>query len=671
MSRRTLNWGILGPGNIARRFASQLADSATGRLVAVASRDPARAESFAREFGADRTHQSYEDLLADPGVDAVYISLVHTLHAEWTVKAADAGKHVLVEKPLAVNHGSAMVSAEAARRNRVVLLEAYMYRFHPQIDTLLELITDGAIGEVQHIDASFSFDTGGNTGRLLDESLAGGGILDVGGYPVSLARLVASAALGRKGEPISLSAKGSIGETTVDEWATATLQFADGITASVRTGVRLADEERVVIYGSKGSVQLHTPWVVDPAATPRITVRRVGEQVRVIECAAASQYAQEADALADAVAAAGSAADAPGTGSSDVPRLTIDDSLANLLVLDRWRAAIGLQYSFEREDAVLPTVSGEPLAVRVNSMRYGRIPGIDKNVSRLVMGCDNQQNLAHASAMFDDYFERGGNTFDTGYIYGNGLQERLLGQWISNRGLRDETVVIAKGAHTPHCDPESITRQLTESLERLQADHVDIYLMHRDNEDIPVGEFVDVLDEHARAGRIRAFGGSNWSIERFDEANEYAAANGKRHFGILSNHFGLAEAYDLPWDGCRHATDEASKRWLEKSQTPLFPWSSQARGFFTGRARPDDLSDPELVRCYYGDGNFERLRRAEKLGAELGVMATAVALAYVLQQPFPTFPLFGPRSIAETRTSLAGLDIELTPWQVSWLDLAD
>jgi aryl-alcohol dehydrogenase-like predicted oxidoreductase/predicted dehydrogenase len=665
MSRHTLNWGILGPGNIARRFAGQLADSETGRLVAVASRDAARAESFAREFGAERIHATYADLLADPGVDAVYISMVHTLHAEWTVKAANAGKHVLVEKPFAVNHGSGMVSAEAARRNGVVLLEAYMYRFHPQIDTLLELIADGAIGAIQHIDASFAFDTGGTMGRLFDENLAGGGILDVGGYPVSFARLVASAALGKPSEPTILSATGSIGETDVDEWATATLQFADGLTAHVRTGVRLDDDERVVIYGSKGTIQLHTPWVVAPSATPRITVRRVGEEVRVIECAAASQYAAEADAVA-------AAAD-PGRriASSDVPRMTVDDSLANLLALDRWRAAIGLQYPFEREDAALPTVSGEPLAVRANSMRYGRIPGVDKNVSRLVMGCDNQHDLSHASAMFDDYFERGGNTFDTGYIYADGLQERLLGQWISNRGLRDEAVVIAKGAHTPHCDPDSLTRQLTESLERLQTDHVDIYLMHRDNEDIPVGEFVDVLDEHARAGRIRAFGGSNWSLRRFDEANEYAAANGKRHFGILSNHFGLAEAYDLPWEGCRHATDEASKRWLTATQTPLFPWSSQARGFFTGRARPDDLSDRELVRCYYGDGNFERLRRAQKLGAELGVMATAVALAYVLQQPFPTFPLFGPRSIAETRTSMAGLDVDLTEAQVKWLDLAD
>ena len=120
-------------------------------------------------------------------------------------------------------------------------------------------------------------------------------------------------------------------------------------------------------------------------------------------------------------------------------------------------------------------------------------------------------------------------------------------------------VVIGKGAHTPFCDPESISRQLFESLDRLGTDHLDLYLMHRDNVEVPVGEFVDVLNEHAEAGRIRAFGGSNWSIERFEEANAYAAAHGKRGFAALSNHFGLARALDVPWAGCVEVTDPTSR----------------------------------------------------------------------------------------------------------------
>src|SRR5690606_10251769 len=113
-----------------------------------------------------------------------------------------------------------------------------------------------------------------------------------------------------------------------------------------------------------------------------------------------------------------------------------------------------------------------------------------------------------------------------GYIYGGGVPEQLLGQWIKSRGVRDEAVVIGKGAHTPNCNPEDLSRQLLISLERMQLESVDIYLMHRDNLDIPVGEFVDVLNKHRRAGRIKVFGGSNWSLERVQAANEYASAHG-------------------------------------------------------------------------------------------------------------------------------------------------
>ena len=164
--------------------------------------------------------------------------------------------------------------------------------------------------------------------------------------------------------------------------------------------------------------------------------------------------------------------------------MSLADSLGNAKVLDTWREQIGLRYPFEAEDSDLPTVSGLPLQVRADAaMPYGKIDGLDLPVSRLVMGCDNQPTLAHASAMFDHFFAAGGNAFDTGYIYGGGLQERLLGRWIANRGVRDQVAILVKGAHTPHCDPESITSQLTESLDRLGTDYADLYLMHRDNPD--------------------------------------------------------------------------------------------------------------------------------------------------------------------------------------------
>lgn len=661
MSDQRAGWAVLGPGDIARTFLRNLRGS-DGAIVSVGSSDPARADAFAAEAEEagypDVVAGSYADALADPRVTAVYVATVHTGHQRLVLDAIAAGKAVLCEKPLAVNHGTAMVLADAARRAGVPLVEAFVYRFHPQTAALVQLIRDGAIGEVRHIDASFAFRKEEREGRLFDPATAGGGILDVGCYPLTLAALVVAAATGAAvAEPTELVASGSVGPTGVDEWAVADLVYPGGITATIRTGVRVQDVNDLTIDGSRGRIHLPLPYAVGD--TPTIEIAVTDEPPRSLTFPSETPYAFEAAATAAL----------RGSGAVEAAEMTLDESLAAARTLDRWRAAIGLRYPFEAEDADIPTVSGRPLVAAPDVlMRYDELPGLGKRMSRLVMGCDNQPDLAHASALFDHFVEQGGTAFDTAWIYGRGEMERRFGRWVRNRGIRDDVVVIAKGAHTPFCDPESLTRQLHESLERQGTDYADVYLMHRDNLEVPVGEFVDVLDEHVRAGRMRVYGFSNWTLDRYDEAVAYARANGRVLPAALSDHFGLAEAYDVPWAGCVHVTDPASKRWLAERQVPLLPWSSQARGFFA-RARPDDTSDQELVRCYYSDDNFERLRRAQQLGSELGVPATAVALAYVLGQPFPTFALFGPRTIAEARSSMQGLAIELSPEQVAWLDL--
>ncbi|HEY6890147.1 MAG TPA: aldo/keto reductase [Solirubrobacter sp.] len=665
---RPVRWAVLGPGNIARRFASQLPHSRSGVLAGVGSSDPDRARVFAEEFGlgADAVIGGYDAVLQSAAIDAVYISTVHTTHAALTVRALRAGKHVLCEKPLAPNNGQVMTMVDVAREAGRCLVEAYMYRFHPQTRDVLRLVAEQVIGDLVHIDASFSFHSGSTEGRLFDPATAGGGILDVGGYPVSYARAIAGAAAGKPFvEPITLSAGGTIGTTGVDEWTVARLTFPDGVTASVRAGVRLQDANTVTIHGSAGKIEIADPWTL--SSEPTMTVTLVGQEPETRSYAGAFSYALEADGLARALD------EDPAAGPIE---MGLADSLGNARVLDEWRAEIGLVYPFEADDAKVPTVSGEPLTVSASRrgsatppMLYGTIPGLDKRMSRLVMGCDNQPDLAHASALFDHFYTLGGNAFDTAYVYGDGRYERLFGQWMANRGIREDVVVIVKGAHTPHCDPESLVSQLSESLQRQQSEYADIYMLHRDDPDIGVDEFVDVLDQEHRAGRIKVIGVSNWTRERFEEANAYARANGRKELAVLSNHFGLAEAYDVPWTGCRHVTDAASKQWLTEAQIPLLPWSSQARGFFARPAKPEDRSDADLVRCYYSDENFERLRRAEQLGSERGVPATAIALAFVLSQSFPTFPLFGPRSIAETRSSVQGLGVELTEAQVAWLDL--
>jgi predicted dehydrogenase/aryl-alcohol dehydrogenase-like predicted oxidoreductase len=653
-----LRWGILGTGNIASRFAGQVPTSPTNTVVAVGSRSLDSANAFADKYDISHRHGSYDELLADDTVDAVYVATPHPMHPEWAIKAAEAGKHVLCEKPLAINKAWAEAMIEAAVRNDVFLMEAYMYRCLPQTKLVAQLVRDGEIGTVHQIQATFAFAAGFRPeSRIFADELAGGGILDVGGYPVSYARLIVGAATGQPfADPAAVTAVGHVGETGVDEWTVATLFFDAGVTAQVSTGVRLSDQNQVRIFGSEGYLVVEDPWFGGDGKPTHVTLHKVGEEPRDISADPALIYAAEAEAVAAAIE------------QRQAPEMSWADTLGNLTVQDAWRAAIGQQYASERDDAVIPTATGRPLKRRDDApMTYGTVPGLDKQVSRLVMGVDNQQTLSHAAAIFDDFVERGGTTFDTAYIYGGGRGEKLLGQWLTSRGNRDEVVVIGKGAHTPHCDPESITRQLNESLERLQTDHVDLYLMHRDNEEIPVSEFVDVLHDHFKAGRVKAYGGSNWSLERFDEANAYAEAQGKQPFTLLSNHLSLARAYDVPWAGCRHVSDDESQAWLEERQVALFPWSSQARGFFTGRAKPEDRSDEELVRCFYSDENFRRLDRARELAAAKGVEPTAIALAWLLHRPYPVFPLIGPRHLSETRTSTPGLSVQLTDEEVAYL----
>jgi len=663
-----LAWGILGTGAIARAFAKALAGSEAGRLVAVGSRSKDTAEAFGTQFGVARRHGSYEAFLADPQVQAVYIATPHPMHAEWTIKAAEAGKHILCEKPLALNYPEAMASVEAARRHDVFLMEAFMYRCHPQTARLVELIRSKAIGEVCLIQATFSFAGPSNEeARLLKNALGGGGILDVGCYCVSIARLIAGVAQGKEfAEPVELTGCGKLHATTgADEWAIASLKFPGGIVAQLSTGVRLQQENVVRVYGSEGSIFLADPFVpARDGGAVRIVVRKRGqhEPQEIVVESPLPLYAIEADTVAAHIA----------ERQAPSPAMTWEDSLGNMRSLDRWRQAVGVVYEVEKPEVNKLPVHRRPLAVRKDHrMKFGRIPGIDAPVSRLVMGVDNQTTVPQTQVMFDDFIESGGNCFDTAWIYGAGACEKLLGHWVKSRGIRRQLILLDKGAHTPFCTPKDLTAQLMQSLERLQTDYVDIYVMHRDNPEIPVGEFVDVLNEHKQAGRMRVFGGSNWTLERVEAANEYARAHGLAGFTVVSNNFSLARMVEAPWKGCIATSDAPSREWFRRTQMTLMPWSSQARGFFAGAASPENRSDPELVRCWYSEDNFQRLARAKELAAKRGVQPINIALAYVLCQPFPTFPLIGPRTLRETAIALKGLEVQLASEELRRLNLED
>ena len=658
-----LQWGIISTGRISGVFAKNLVPSETGELLAVASRTQAAADKFGEEYNVPRRYGDYQALLDDPDVQAVYISTPHPMHAEWAAKAAEAGKHILCEKPLATDCSEAMAIIEAARRNDVFLLEAFMYRCHPQTAKIVELIRSGAIGEVRVIQATFSFHAHYDPqARLFNPELAGGGIMDVGCYCTSMSRLVAGAALGRPfAEPIEVRGMGHLGETRVDHYAIGILKFPNDIVAQVSTGVQLGQENAVRIYGSKGSIYVPSPWFCQEHT--EIVLSRQGKDPETIALdTPLTSYTLEADMLARHIP----------ERQAPPPAMTWDDSLGNMRTLDSWRLAVGVTYPMERVDANWPTVDHKPLVLRPGSkMSYGKIEGLDKPVSRLVMGVmlsGAQFHLPHASVMYDEYFARGGNAFDTAYIYGGGLADQVLGQWIANRGIREKVVVIAKGAHTPFCDPQNLTGQLLESLDRLRTDYADIYLMHRDNPDIPVGEFIDILNEHHRAGRIMAFGGSNWTLARVEAANAYAKSKGLVGFTAISNNFSLARMVEPVWAGCIHSSDPDSRAWFERTQMPLLAWSSLGRGFFV-TGDPANTSDQSMVTSWYSEDNFQRLDRAKQLADQKGLTVPQINLAYILCQPVNIFPLVGCRTVEEFDTNAAALSVKLSQQEIAWLEL--
>ncbi|WP_028745130.1 aldo/keto reductase [Rhizobium mesoamericanum] len=660
-----IRWGIIGPGTIARTFADGVAHSRTGKLVAIATRNPEK-PGLGENFPGARIVNGYDALLTDTEVDAIYIATPHTGHAEWAIKAIRAGKHVLVEKPIALSAFDADAIYYEAKKAGVFAGEAFMYRVHPQTAKIVELVKTGVIGSVRIIRSSFGFNMGSfkPEHRLFANETAGGGILDVGGYPVSMARLIAGAVEGKPFlEPEKVAGVGHLGQSGVDEWSSAVLKFPNGIIAEVSCSIMAQQDNTLRIIGSEGRIEVKDFWFASghKGGLGRIEVFKGNEQQTIEVKEDGWLYSFEVDAAGDAIRA--------GEKEFRSPGMSWADSIGNLRVLDQWRASIGLEYVVEKADRRTTNLAGGAVQ-RGNSIPQRLIPGISKRASVVTLGFEFFPSFAAASLTLDAFYEAGGNVFDTAFVYGGGRTESIFGDWHTSRKVpREEIVLIGKGVHSPLCYPDVIAKQLDQSLNRLKTDYVDIYFMHRDNTDIPVGEFVDAMDAEIKRGRIRGiFGGSNWTRERMDEAATYAAKNGKTAPAALSNNFSLAEMLDPIWAGCVAASDDAWKKWLNAKQIPNFAWSSQGRGFFTDRAGRDKRGDEEIVRCWYSDRNFERRDRAIELANKLGRSPIHIALAYVIAQPFPVIPLIGPRTIAELEDSLSALDIKLTPEQVKWLE---
>ncbi|MBM3240612.1 aldo/keto reductase [Candidatus Poribacteria bacterium] len=318
-------------------------------------------------------------------------------------------------------------------------------------------------------------------------------------------------------------------------------------------------------------------------------------------------------------------------------------------------------------------------------MYYGNVRGVEKSVSRLVLGTMiiNTKELEKSFNLMDAVFELGCTTLDTAHGYAGGDSERAIGRWMEERGTRDKVVVLTKGAH-PNADrkrvtPFDLTSDLHDSLARLKTDYIDIYLLHRDDPNVPVGPIVEILNEHLQAGRIHAMGGSNWTHQRIQEANEYADAHGLVLFAASSPNFGLAEQVEDPWGpGCVSLSgpkEAAARAWYEKKQLPVFAYSSLGRGFFSGRITRENFEaqkssiDGACLRAYCHEPNFKRLDRVQILAEAKGMTVPQIAMAYIMNQPLNVFALVGAVNREEFKANVEAGELTLSPEEIDWIDL--
>ena len=319
-------------------------------------------------------------------------------------------------------------------------------------------------------------------------------------------------------------------------------------------------------------------------------------------------------------------------------------------------------------------------------MHYGEIPGINKPVTRLIQGgtmIGSDMDEAQSFALLDQVYELGCNTIDTAHVYSGGESERIIGRWMQERGLREEIVIITKGAaHSKdrrRLTPFDIASDLHDSLARLKTDYIDLYLLHRDDLHVPIETVIDALNEHIEAGRIHAIGVSNWTHERIEAANAYAHANELVPFAASSPQFSLADSLAEPWPLCLSisgSVGRVAREWYAQTQMPLLVWSPLASGFFSGRFRRDNLHqfgerewDEVAMRTYANEANFQRLDRAIQLAKEKGLSAAQVALAYVINHPMNLFAIVGPHSGEKFRANIEASEVQLTPREMAWLDL--
>ncbi len=334
MSATPVRWGILGPGTIARDFLAGAAGSATGIIAALGTRNPDKPE-LAEHFPGIRVVPGYAALIADPEIDAIYVATPHSHHAHWAIAAAQAGKHVLCEKPMGVCAAETEAMFLAARTAGTFLGEAFMYRFHPLASRIAELIRSDAIGAVRMIRSSFGFavpEEARAGHRLFKPELGGGAILDLAGYPVSMAGLIAGARTGGAiPMPDAIKAVAHIGPSGVDEWTSALLRFPNGITADLSCSVTVRQENILHIMGTTGRLEVDQFWFAGGKTGGVNTMRLIrpdGSREEIAVAEPRHLYSFQFEAANQAIQS--------GSREFAQPGLDAADSIATARIVDRW-----------------------------------------------------------------------------------------------------------------------------------------------------------------------------------------------------------------------------------------------------------------------------------------------------------------------------------------------
>ena len=654
-----IKWGIIGSGNIADAFAHSVKYCQDSDLVSVFGRNEEAVKQFSSKFTI-KSYTNLDSFFTSDEIDAVYIATPHSSHFTYSLEAIKNNKHILCEKPLTMNYLESMTLLSLAKEAKVFLMEAYMYRTHPQTFNILDhLDLFKNTQEKIFIESSFGFSAElPKEHRLRNPLLGGGAILDVGCYPLSMVKLIAGNLQGMPfADPESIIATGRLDETGVDLQSEAHLVFSDQIEAKISCAIDEEYSNDLKIKSGNLELVVEQPWHCGQFQDGNSSIKILdsGDLIKEVSYLdTVGLFTREIDHASKCIQ----------EEKFESALVSHADTQSNMLWLDKWRQEIKIKCPYESfENSPIPV--SRFYLMQKPQFQHTAIKGIEKNASRLALGCDNQTSSLHAFTMFDHFYGAGGRIFDTAYIYNNGKGDKYLGDWINSRNLEKDIIVIGKGAHTPQCEPQFIRPQILESLERLNIETLDIFCLHRDNPDIPVSEFMDALDEVKSEGLINLIGASNWDLERFSEARDYAQLNNKEPFTALSNNFSLAEMVDPVWPGCVGVNNQYIN-YLIENQIMLFPWSSQARGFFIEKKEitsNEHFSNPSLeeeVRVWHNEKNLKRRAKCFEIAKQKNLQPIQVALAYVVQKSSLIFPLIGPRTIFETNSSIEATQINLS-----------